>query len=134
MTNQKLKRDESYESFIGALKARTVVLFEFLRTSLKFLNETSLLKTVVKDAGHEVLFYPKFHCELNYIEFFLGAVKRYTLVDCTYSFPDLKETLPVALNSVSLQIIRWFANRGKRWMSAYISGLTPAQKEFANCV
>ena len=67
-----------------------------------FLNETSLLETIIKDAGHEVLFYPKFHCELNYIEFFWGAVKRYTREHCTYSFSGLKETLPVTLNSVSL--------------------------------
>jgi hypothetical protein len=30
-----------------------------------FLAEKSLLETVINEAGHEVVFYPKFHCELN---------------------------------------------------------------------
>jgi len=34
-----------------------------------FLEEKSMLETVINTAGHEVIFYPKFHCELNYIEY-----------------------------------------------------------------
>ena len=30
-----------------------------------------MLGTVLLQAGHEVIFYPKFHCELNYIEYLL---------------------------------------------------------------
>lgn len=33
-----------------------------------FLNQPSMLETVIQDAGHECIFLPKFHCELNPIE------------------------------------------------------------------
>ena len=33
-----------------------------------FTNQLSMLKTLIKEAGHECLFLPKLHCELNPIE------------------------------------------------------------------
>jgi hypothetical protein len=33
-----------------------------------FANQVSMLKIVIKEAGHECIFLPKFHCELNPIE------------------------------------------------------------------
>ena len=33
-----------------------------------FTNQPSMLETLIKDAGHECIFLPKFHCELNPIE------------------------------------------------------------------
>jgi transposase len=33
-----------------------------------FVNEPSMLETVINEAGRECLFLPKFHCELNPIE------------------------------------------------------------------
>jgi hypothetical protein len=33
-----------------------------------FLNQPSMLEAVIKEAGHECIFLPKFHCELNPIE------------------------------------------------------------------
>ena len=51
-----------------------------------FRNEVSLLETVIRAAGHDVIFYPKFHCELNYIEYYWAALKRYTRANCRYSF------------------------------------------------
>ena len=33
-----------------------------------FVNQTSMLETVIRKAGHECLFLPKFHCELDPIE------------------------------------------------------------------
>jgi len=33
-----------------------------------FANQISVLETVIREAGHECIFLPKFHCELNPIE------------------------------------------------------------------
>ena len=33
-----------------------------------FTNQISRLESLIKDAGHECIFLPKFHCELNPIE------------------------------------------------------------------
>jgi len=87
--------------------------------------------TVINAAGHEVIFYPKFHCELNYIEYCWGAVKRYTRANCQYSFPELEKILFVAFDSVELGIMRRYTDRSKRWVMAYINGLTVEQREYA---
>lgn len=43
-----------------------------------FLGETSLLEEIAKGGtGHQIIFYPKFHCELNYIGRYRRAAKRY---------------------------------------------------------
>lgn len=88
-----------------------------------------MLETVITAAGHEVIIYPKFHCELNYIEYFWAAVKCYTGENCSYSFHE--HTVLAALDSVSLRTIGCFANRSKRWMEAYINRLTPEKHQFA---
>ena len=41
-----------------------------------FKSQRSLVQEVIEDAGHLCIFLPKFHCELNPIEFFWGAVKQ----------------------------------------------------------
>jgi hypothetical protein len=42
-----------------------------------FVAQISLIQEVIMMAGHLCIFLPKFHCELNFIEFFWGAVKKY---------------------------------------------------------
>ena len=34
-----------------------------------------MLETIILEAGHGVIFYPKFHCKLNYIEYYWAALK-----------------------------------------------------------
>ncbi|KAF8554207.1 hypothetical protein OG21DRAFT_1484895 [Imleria badia] len=40
-----------------------------------FTNQLSMLETLIQDAGHECIFLPKFHCELNPIEMYWGWCK-----------------------------------------------------------
>ena len=42
-----------------------------------FVAQISLVQEVIMTAGHLCIFLLKFHCELNFIEFFWGAVKKY---------------------------------------------------------
>ena len=96
-----------------------------------FANEVSLLETLIQQSGHEVIFYPKFHCELNYIEYYWAVLKRYTRENCKYTFSELEPTVLEAMDSVKLKMVRRFAMRSKRWMLAYINGLTEEQRAFA---
>jgi hypothetical protein len=44
------------------------------------------------------LFLPKFHCELNWIERYWGAAKKYARRHCTYSLAALRTIVPIALS------------------------------------
>ena len=78
-----------------------------------FQEQKSLVQEVIEAAGHLCIFLPKFHCELNFIEFFWGAVKRYLHENCDYSFTTLQENMPNALASVSVETIQKWEHRMK---------------------
>lgn len=59
-------------------------------------------------SNHLVIFYPKFHHELNFIEKYWCAAKFYAREHCKYSFDALWETVPIGLNSVSTTSIHWY--------------------------
>ena len=127
---------ESLEEYQARIADRCEVgnnccALRILESQDDFKNEVSLLEIVVTQAGHEVIFYPKFHCELNYIEYYWAALKRFTRDNCRYSFPELEPTVLQAMDSVDLRTIRRFAMRSKRWMLSYINGLTEEQRSFA---
>ena len=96
-----------------------------------FKNEISLLESIIQAAGHEVIFYPKFHSELNYIEYYWAAFKRYTRDNSQYSFAELEPTVLRGIGIIELKTIRRFAMRSKRWMIAYMDGLSEEQRAFA---
>jgi hypothetical protein len=62
-----------------------------------FLEQKSLVQETIEELGHLCIFLPKFHCELNFIEFFWGAVKKYLREHCDYTYTGLQESLPKAL-------------------------------------
>lgn len=96
-----------------------------------FMEQKSLVQEVIEEAGHLCIVLPKFHCELNFIEFFWGAVKKYLHDNCDYTFDTLKENMPKALESVQLSTIQKWEHRVFQWMDAYRAGMgtSEAQKQ-----
>jgi hypothetical protein len=93
---------------------------------LKILN----LPTSVEAAGHLCIFLPKFHCELNFIKFFWGAIKKYLRNNCDYNFTTLKENVPKALASMQLSTICKWEHHMICWMDAYQPGLDAKDAQF----
>ncbi|KAF8661607.1 hypothetical protein AX16_001301 [Volvariella volvacea WC 439] len=88
-----------------------------------FKAQKSLAQGVIEEAGHLCIFLPKFHRELNFIEFFWGAKKHYLQENCDYTFLTLQENMPKALASASVELIRKWEHWMRQWMEAYSSGL-----------
>ena len=88
-----------------------------------FQEQCLLVQEVIEEGGHVCIFLPKFHCELNFIEYFWGAVKRYLQENCDYTFVTLQENLPKALESVSVETIWRWEHRMWRWVDAYDGGM-----------
>jgi len=96
-----------------------------------FLSQKSALEEIIQEAGHLCIFYPKFDCELNYIERYWGAAKRYVRENCDYSWSSLQHIVPAALESVSTITIRKFARKAWRYMDLYKKGITGKLAEYA---
>ena len=56
-----------------------------------FKYEKTALEHFMQERGHQAIFLPKFHCELNPIERGWGEAKRYSRAHCDYSFAGLQE-------------------------------------------
>ena len=89
-----------------------------------FLEQEEWLTEVVKKAGFEIIFYPKYHCELNYIEMVWGWTKSFHRRTCTYNYKDLKERLPITLSTtLPIANFRLFSRYCLRFMIGYKEGL-----------
>ncbi|CAG8780141.1 2667_t:CDS:2 [Cetraspora pellucida] len=96
-----------------------------------FLNERGLIQQEIEKHGHKVIFYPKFHPELNYIETYWGAAKRHARENCDYTWKGLQENVPIALDSVPVEMNRKYARLSYQWMDTYRKGLTGRAAEYA---
>lgn len=100
-----------------------------LRMQPDFQEQRSLVQEVIEAADHLCIFLPKFHCELNFIEYFWGAMKKFLRDHCDYTFPTLQENLPKALESVAVKTIRKWEHRTWRWLEAYDDGLAAREAQ-----
>ncbi|KAI0054857.1 hypothetical protein BV25DRAFT_1816438 [Artomyces pyxidatus] len=97
-----------------------------------FVNVPSILENHCHARGYEVIFLPKFHCELNPIEQCWGAAKRvYREYPPSAKEADLETNALKALDSVPLLQIRRFSTRTHRFEDAYRRGLSGKQAAWA---
>ncbi len=89
-----------------------------------FKAQRSWLCELIEGRGHKVVFFPKFHCEFNFLERFFSSVKKDLRMNCDYSLIGLRERIPVAVQSVLLSVIRRYSMHCFRYMTAYKSGLS----------
>ena len=89
-----------------------------------FLHEKTQLEHLLNSRGHVCYFIPKFHCELNPIERCWSQSKRYTRAHCNYSITGLRKNIAPALESISVENIRNYYDRVRRYMYGYLEGLS----------
>src|SRR6267378_3454591 len=77
---------------------------------------------IVKAGGHLCLFLPKYHCELNIIEFFWGATKNHTRECCDFTLDGLDREIRIGQEKVKIATIRRWYHRMMRWVDAYETG------------
>jgi len=98
-----------------------------------FANVESLLEITCKAKGIKVIFLPKFHCELNFIEQCWGYAKRVYRLNPESSREDILEKNALnSLEAIPLTSMRKFANRSRRFMDAYSRGLNGRQAAWAS--
>jgi hypothetical protein len=89
-----------------------------------FVNQPSMLETLIKERGHLCIFLPKFHCELNPIEMYWGWCKYRYRQPSKKNFQEAKGHALEYLNACPPEVIQRFIQRSWRFMSAYRMGLT----------
>lgn len=94
-------------------------MIELLNIQPDFAGQKAWLYETVFNAGHEIIFFPKFHPEFNWIERYWGAAKRFTRRNCDYTYQGLVAKVPIALDTITLSTMRQFARKSYRYMDAY---------------
>lgn len=90
-----------------------------LKQEEDFQNQQIWLREIATNDGMEVEFFPKFHCEFNWIERYWCHTKRNVRKNCDYSFKTLVEAVPKYLNEVDVITMRRYARKSFRYIDAY---------------
>ena len=101
---------------------------------LDFLEQKSCLQKEIESRGHLCLFFPKFHYELNWIEYRWGRAKWYTRKNCQYNWPSLIKTVQKALQEIPSLLLLKYWWKSTRILDAYYAGLQYGTEQFTNVV
>ncbi|KAG0693765.1 hypothetical protein DFH29DRAFT_985417 [Suillus ampliporus] len=89
-----------------------------------FTSQKCYLEEYITSCGHICNFYPKFHCELNFIEQYWGT--RICNMDV------MERNVIECLDDVPLLQIQRYENQSVHFISAYVQGLTGGEAAWAN--
>ena len=81
------------------------------------------LQEIAEKYGHLIIFFPKFHCELNFIEMIWAHIKDALRRNCSFSYKDLQRKVPEALFDIPLAFVKRVERHCFRFMDAYRQGL-----------
>lgn len=81
--------------------------------------EEKVQNTLEAPTDHQMIYYPKFHCELNHIKYFWYDDKSYTQKNCTYTIEGLRNVVPQALKQVKHSTILGHFNSYMKKMDRY---------------
>ena len=84
-------------------------------------------------AHHLVMYYPKYHCELNHIEHFWCSAKQHARENCEYTLEHLQRRVPLALASVKNDTILAYYHCCQRKMSLYREGIGYGSETWKAC-
>lgn len=97
-----------------------------------FKSEVEWLEATVKKRGHNIIFFPKFHCELNPIEMVWAYVKAQLRKECKFKFDGLRERRIInKLDNVPISYIRKVQQYCFRFTDGYRKGLTGKHLQYA---
>ncbi len=96
-----------------------------------FQEQKEWLAETVEAAGHRIDYFPKFHCELNFIEMVWAHAKATLRRRCTYNFNDMVVALPATLRGIPLSFFRRAYRHCMRYMSGYRRGLQGPLLDYA---
>ena len=78
-----------------------------------------------------MMLFPKFHCELNYIEMIWAYAKTYLRRRCVFKVAGFEDLLPNVLMSIPIAYFKRVARHCFRFMDGYRKGLTGSLLKFA---
>ena len=96
-----------------------------------FAAQPCWLEDTLSVTGHDIIFFPKFHCELNFIERVWSMAKARARRECDYSFEALYALVPVIMEEIDIASVRRMAQRCYRYMDCYRHGLSPVLANYA---
>jgi hypothetical protein len=87
------------------------------------------LREVAEAKGLKVIYYPKYHCEFNFIELTWGFMKSRLRRICTFTYNDLRDKVNNLLehdheDGIKVSRVQSFARFCFRFMSGYRQGLS----------
>lgn len=98
-----------------------------------FTFQKSQLQELIESCGHICDFYPKYHCELNFIEQYWGAAKlQFRVTGHARTLDDMEKKVVACLDDIPLLQIQRFANRSARFIDAYNARLSGTEAMWAN--